>query len=535
MGPEEKQRIDEAPRGIVTDVAHYRPWFFHDESRLSGQMDSISFPRDEEEVKEQIAAASRAEKTVTVQGMRTGISGGAVPEGGHVLNLSKMNRILGMRRDPEQNAYILTVQPGLLLREQMWPATFEKRIDSSGWSAESLGVLDEYRRAPAYLFTPDPSEPTISLGGMVANNASGPRSFCYGPTRAMVEGVRIVLADGSALSLRRGQIRASGRRATLTTEGGRTLTFDLPSYTTVPMKCSAGYFSRPDMDLIDLLVGSEGTLGVITEIEVRVIPEPPQLSAAMLFFESEAAAVGFAHRLRSANQRPAALELYDAHALALLRRKGDVFGRYQNGHEIPEGPWTGIYCEHHGQSSREISAAREEMRDAARDLRSPERLLWLDEGHEAIANYKQIKHLLPEVVNGIVAERHRDDPRIRKLGTDFAVPDDRHDELFDRYHTDLAAGGFEYLIFGHLGDNNVHVNILARDYSEYERARELYLEWAAAAVAMGGTVSAEHGIGKMKKPLLKVMFSRQELESMRAVKRTFDPEMLLNRGNIFDP
>ncbi len=100
---------------------------------------------------------------------------------------------------------------------------------------------------------------------------------------------------------------------------------------------------------------------------------------------------------------------------------------------------------------------------------------------------------------------------------------------------DLDRGGFESVIFGHLGQNNLHVNILPRDLAEYQAGRRLYLDWARLAVRIGGTVSAEHGIGKVKRAMLEVMFPPESIDEMRQVKRCFDPDGLLNRGNIFEP
>lgn len=502
-------------------------------------MESISFPRNEDEIRQHILAARAADRTVTIQGMRTGIAGGAVPQGGHVLNLNRMTRILGLRRDEGQNHYLMTLEPGVFLREQMWPATTVKEFDTVGWSAQSLEALEAFRADPPYLFPPDPSEPTISLGGMVANNASGARSFHYGPTREWVEWVRVILADGSAVEARRGVDKAHGRDFLLATDAGRTIEFRLPDYTTPEIKTSAGYFARGEMDLVDLFVGSEGTLGVVSEIEVRLIPEPTQLAAAMVFFESEVDALDFVRAMRDAHYRPTALELYDHHSIDLMRAKRHIFAPHQRGNEIPPGTWSAIYYEFHTNNEADSSAAREEMFATASDhgapCGGPFEQIWHDTGMAALKSFKQIKHMLPELVNSIVAERQESEPRLRKLGTDFAVPDERLGDLVALYHRDLDGAGFEHLIFGHVGDNNLHVNIIPRDFDEYQRGQQIYLEWARAAIEMGGTVSAEHGIGKIKKHLAREMFCEHDLDAMRAVKRAFDPDWMMNRGNMFDP
>ena len=161
------------------------------------------------------------------------------------------------------------------------------------------------------------------------------------------------------------------------------------------------------------------------------------------------------------------------------------------GNEIPDGDMTAIYVEYHSRDADADARAIGEMTEMLTDCGADEGLMWVGRGAEAIGNFKQIKHVFPELLNGVVGRRQQAEPGIRKLGTDHAVGDDRFDELLALYHRDLDAGGFEHFIFGHLGDNNVHVNIVPRNLAEYEAGKQLYLQWARAAVAMGGTVSAE--------------------------------------------
>jgi D-lactate dehydrogenase (cytochrome) len=202
--------------------------------------------------------------------------------------------------------------------------------------------------------------------------------------------------------------------------------------------------------------------------------------------------------------------------------------------EIPGGSPAAVYLEYHGDAGS-VDRAVGDMAKILVAHGGERDSMWAGSSDEDIANFKQIKHMHPEVLNGLVAEQQRKDPRIHKLGTDLAVPDDRADELMALYRSGLGENGFEYQMFGHLGDNNVHVNIIPHSFEQYEAGRRLHLEWARAAVKMGGTVSAEHGIGKMKKALLKEMYSPGEIDQMAEVKRCFDPAFLLNPGNIFDP
>ena len=534
MTPKEWEKIQSAPDGILTDVEHYHPEFVHDESRFVGKMDSISFPRSESEVRDHLAEMCRTKTPVTVQGARTGLSGGAVPFGGHVLNLGRMHRILGLRYDEEQQTFFLTVEAGVYLRDQIWPATTSKEFDTADWSEESLTAPERFRSAGPYYFPPDPSEPTICIGGMVANNSSGARSFFYGPTRRWIERARIVLVDGSILELKRGRERASGRSFGVEADTGRVIEGALPMYEMPKVKNSAGYFVQDEMDLIDLFIGSEGTLGVFSEVELRLMPAPSAMTGMMLFLPSDDAALRLGRRLTARETKPVAIEFFDRHSVAFMREIREALEGNQMGHRVASGDLAALYVEHHGDDPGTVGAATKEVVENAAACGADEGLAWIESGEEAIRSFKQIKHIFAEMMNGRVAKQQEKEPRIRKLGTDLAVPDKEFENLTALCRDDLGEAGLDHLTFGHLGDNNLHVNIIARDFEEYERGRQTCLQWAQAAVRMGGTVSAEHGIGKAKRALLKAMFRPEHLSQMMAVKRTFDPDLLLNPGNMFD-
>ena len=139
----------------------------------------------------------------------------------------------------------------------------------------------------------------------------------------------------------------------------------------------------------------------------------------------------------------------------------------------------------------------------------------------------------PETINAIIAERKKQYPELHKLGTDLAVPDDRLRDMWQVYKDSLSAADLQWVAFGHIGNNHVHINILPRNGSELQEGLKLYGHFAAKAVEFKGTVSAEHGIGKMKTNFLELMYSPDHLDEMRAVKLALDPENLLNPGNIF--
>ena len=210
--------------GIVSCTDEFEE-YLRDESRSVGSAESIVFPESEADVRDALHALHATGVPVTVQGARSGLAAGAVPHGGCVLNTSRMNRVLGMRRGSD-GRFFVRVQPGLSLmelRDMLQKASF----DTTGWNDESLAALAQFKAAPAQFFAPDPTEASAALGGIVACNASGSRSYAYGAARPHVEAMRVALADGDALALRRGEVFATGRELRLVTEGDLLFSFFL--------------------------------------------------------------------------------------------------------------------------------------------------------------------------------------------------------------------------------------------------------------------------------------------------------------------
>lgn len=512
--------------------------YLRDESRKAGWADSISFPRTAEEIAEVLRRMSAQGIPVTIQGGRTGLAAGACPRGGHIMNLSRMDRVLGCRR--QGKTFYFTLQPGLplaSLRKMIAGRSFQ----TQGWSAQSLADYAEFCRAPAQFFAPDPTETSAALGGMTACNASGARSFYYGSMRQYISALQIILADGDSLRLRRGEQFAQGRRGLLTTEGGRQIQIPIPDYQMPAVKNASGYYVYDDMDLIDLFIGSDGTLGVIAEIEIRLVPLPPVVWGATAFFDREEQALRYVRLLRgegeqgrALNLRPAAVEFFNGDALRILRKQrqsGGVFARLP---AVPERYEAAIYAEIHSESEEEAMARLLGLGQAMELAGGREQDSWAARSQAELDRLMFFRHAIPESVNMLIDRRKKQDPAIAKLGTDMAAPDWALEQIMATYRRDLAEQGLESAIWGHIGDNHLHVNILPKDAGEYQRGQALYGRWAQAISEMGGAVSAEHGVGKLKRAFLQTMYGREAIEQMRELKRAFDPQWLLSPGNLFE-
>jgi len=296
------------------------------------------------------------------------------------------------------------------------------------------------------------------------------------------------------------------------------------------VKNAAGLFAQPDMDLLDLVIGAEGTLGVITELELRLSPLPPDIWAVQGFFPEEAGALRFAAELRDSHG-PVALEFFDCNALRLLgeqRRSNPAFAG------LPDPPQAAasVSAEFHSGSAEAAEQSLEAAASALEAYGGDPRLAWSGEGARGLEPMKSFRHALPEAVNLTIDRRRRDAPGITKLGTDLAVPAAAFPAAMAMYRRDLGGSGLEYVIAGHIGGHHLHVNILPRSEAEYAEGRKLAAAWAEQAVAWGGTVSAEHGIGKLKGELLRKMYGSDSIAAMGRLVELFNPGRRLNRGNM---
>jgi FAD/FMN-containing dehydrogenase len=452
-------------------MAPVEPRYLEDASGFRGFAERLFRPGTAEEAAAIVRDAAREGTPLTVRGAGTGVTGGGVAQGGWIISTERLS---ALRLDKG----CATAGAGVVLRD-----------------------LQEAAARSGQLYPPDPTEWTASAGGTIATNASGSRSFLYGATRRWVRGLTVVMADGTIRRFRRGDA----------------IDFEVPA---IPLsgaiKNTAGYLLRPGMDWIDLFAGSEGTLGLITEAELALIPAPAALLTGAVFFADDAAAIAAVDEWRPiAGCRM--LEYMDQGSLRLLASV------------IPETPAAGaaIICEQEtGDPAADVEAWVDRVEAAGADAERS----WFAVSDADRERFRRFRHALPEAVNDTVRRNG-----FMKLGSDYAVPRGRNLDMLRAYRDRLEAEfAGRYVIFGHIGDAHVHVNILPASRAEFDRGREALLDLARTAVAMGGTVSAEHGLGKRKRALLEIQYGREHLEAMRAVKRYLDPQSIFGRGNIFE-
>jgi FAD/FMN-containing dehydrogenase len=397
---------------------------------------------------------------MTILGAGTGLTGGSVPQGGWAISLEKFQR--------------LEILPG-------------RAIVGPGVSLEAVQAAAS---RTGQFYAPDPTERTASVGGTIATNASGSRSFRYGSTRRHVLRLRVALMDGRVLEMHRGD----------------QIDFPVPA---LPLpdttKNTAGYPLAPGMDWIDLFTGSEGTLGIVMEADLQLLSAPADVLAGVVFLPSDGDALEMVEDWRGIHGLRM-IEYFDANSLDLLRP------HYS---EIPGRAGAALLIE---QENGDFDFWAEH---APADS-------WFAASDRDRERFRRFRHELPELVNDTMRRRG-----FLKLGSDYAVPLARNGEMLADYHAALRQLALDYAIFGHIGDAHLHVNVLPKSQAEFEAGQRLMLDFARRAVELGGTVSAEHGLGKRKAHLLALQYSPAQIDAMKAVKKRLDPRWLLNRGNLF--
>ncbi len=506
-------------RSFLEDAAHFP----------GGHAEGVAFPQSEAEV----AAIVRASARVLPIGAQSSLTGGATPEGDVVLSMAKMHAIHEIAGDRVQ------LEPGV-----------------------PLAVLqDELSRRNLY-YPPAPTFNGAFIGGTVATNAAGAATFKYGTTRPWVYALTMVLASGDVLEVVRGDVTASpeGIFEIITSAGlvrVRVPTYRMPD---VP-KRSAGYHAAPAMDLIDLFIGSEGTLGVITEITVGVVANPPPVCWAFVPIPTEQQGLELVATLRRLSQETwrsrdargidtAAIELLDRRCLELLHEDGidHKFGvRWPTASalalliqlELPAGMTPAHAYDQIGAATSPGAPDTALVRfcrlldDAGvladaevavpGDRRRAEQLFAVREG-------------VPTAVNRRVAlAKQNIDVRIEKTAADMIVPFDRFSEMMAIYRDGYGRRNLDYAVWGHISDGNVHPNVIPRSAHEMHAGQEAIREFGREVARLGGCPLAEHGVGRsrIKQALLRNLYGDEGIDQMRRVKLALDPDWKLASGVLF--
>jgi D-lactate dehydrogenase (cytochrome) len=485
--------------------------FLRDAAHVPGGFAAgVAFPRGEGEVSALVAAADR----VLPVGAQSSLTGGATPRGEMVLSTRALTAIA-----PPEDGHV-RVGAGV-----------------------ALAQLQQALAASGLYYPPVPTYDGALVGGTIATNAAGAATFKYGSTRSWVLAMTVVLANGDVLDLRRGEVTASPEGTfDIELTDGRLVRVPVPSYTMPAVaKLSAGYFARPAMDLIDLFIGSEGTLGVVVDAVLGVIPGPHRL-VSLVRCEGDEQAIELAGALRTSALATrggdgaldvSAIEYVDDRALRVVPDEAFVragVARPPKGSQLlliqiesPAGEAPPIE-QLQGLIAR-AGIPGDPLVALPGDERGAQRLFGLREA-------------VPASVNARVADaKVRAHPDIEKTAVDPVVPFERLADSIALYRSAFERRGLEYAIWGHVSDGNLHPNVIPASLDDVHRGREAILEIARGVIGMGGAPLAEHGVGRsaMKQHLLGELYGAAGIAQMRAVKRALDPAGKLAPGVLFAP
>ena len=433
--------------------------YSHDETpNFSAYPEAVVKPASAEEISELVKLANRENFPVVVRGGGTGVTGGALAiHGGLIISLERMNRILEI----DEANMMAVVEPGVITE------VLHKAVEEKG-----------------LFYPPDPASlADCTLGGNLAEDAGGPRAVKYGVTRNYITGIQAVLPTGEIIEY-----------------GGKLA------------KNATGY------NLLHLLIGSEGTLGIATRITIRLLSKPKLRVDLLVPFPSYFKAVRCVSEILRRRLTPTVIEFMDQKCLEISRKVMEV------GVPFDEAA-AHLLIEVDGDDQDEVQAQYEAigeicLEEGASDVKVADSPKYQEQIWETRRKLREcIKVVSPiKVSQDVVVPRMEIAPLLIGI-----------DEIEKRH-------GIEILAYGHAGDGNVHVNFLKRDRdeSDWKKALEKAVrEVFVLAVSLGGTISGEHGIGLTKRDFLPLALNPAAIKAMREIKRTLDPNNILNPGKIF--
>ncbi|MGA1841689.1 MAG: FAD-binding oxidoreductase [bacterium] len=425
-----------------------------DASNLRGNPDLVVVPEDRDEVIRIMKWACREKIPVIPRGAGTGVTGGAVPVfGGVVLSLTRMHRII----DIDRSNMMAEIEPGVITED------FKCEVEKQG-----------------LFYPPDPASlKACTIGGNIAENAGGPKAVKYGVTRDYCLGLEVVLSDGRVLNT-----------------GSKTL------------KSVVGY------DLTRLMVGAEGTLGIITKAFLKLINKPEATLMMRIFFPTIQKAVSAIMAIFQLGITPSILELMDESSIRCVSAAMDL--------DFPADKKAMLLLEIDG----ETGAIRRQS-DKIKDLLARQYNVEINEARseQETEEFFHFRRSISPAIYRLGA---------KKLNEDICVPRSRLADCFIALQKIAKKYNLNMANFGHAGDGNIHVNILLPDQEkEGKKAPDAVKEIFQMALGLGGSISGEHGIGLTKAPYLNMEIDKEGIKLMKDIKSIFDSSGLLNPGKIF--
>jgi D-lactate dehydrogenase (cytochrome) len=469
--------------------------YLEDTSNLKGSASSLYFPQGRQELSVIIKECNAKKIPFTISAGKTGTTGGCVPLEGAIISVEKLKKILNIDREKK----VVSLEAGVTFQE------LEDEINKYNLTLRA-----------------SPTESLASVAGAVSTAASGVRGFGYGSIRNYICEAELVSANGDYLKIKRADFFAKKRSFDFT-YNNKNFKFNVPSYNLPKVKSQAGYFAKDNMDLVDLFIGAEGTLAVIASCILKLQDKPFNIFDGLIFFEREEDAFCFVDRIKILKENnslnPASLEFLDKNSLLFLKNEYAF---------LPECG-AAVYFEQEIEQEDQCNSLLERWAILIEKSGALTDKTILGDNTKEREKIFEIRHRLPQLINEFLRQHNQ----IKAAG-DIAVPWSEFKQMYGFYKEVAQKSGIAHLNFGHIGESHLHFNFLAKNESQAQKAKECLAMFCQKAVSLGGTVSAEHGIGKIKKPYLKIMYSQNQIKEMAALKKYFDPNCLMGLDNIFE-
>ncbi len=461
-----------------------------DESGISGTAEEVVFAENTDDVCSALQYANKNRLCVTVQGARTGLVGGAVPKGGLVLNLSKMNKILD---DNIKNKF-LKVLSGVTLQQ-----------------------IEDISNSNGLFFAPNPTEKTATIGGAFASGASGPNCLLYGDSSQYIHKLSWVTPQGELWNIERGKFTFNNNKCLLPNGSEILIDSKLPHS---PVK-----IAYDGMDLIDFLSGSEGFLGVATEFEIELLKSPKEIWGVVYFFNNLEQTLSFLNQLfdwnsDTQNAKLMVLEFYDKNTLELLdvsRKSSPLLKSLPN---FPNDTCYAVYTEISSDSSDDVEEALMQHLDMFVDAGGQEENTWAESGNSAIQRFRDMRHAVPELINENM--NNTTDFKAR-WETDFCGMPERFVEFLKEYYDVLSNYKVNALVYGHILKNKLHVALLPQTIEENDLCNEIIDVLAERVMLKEGYLISENGVGLLKIPLVEKFFDNKTIDNINQIRLAFDP------------
>lgn len=497
--------------------------YLTDESRLVGAAQEFSLPETEKDVCRIIESVKKKGISLTVQGARTGIRGAAVPVGGHVMCMQKMNHITDLRI--ASDAAYITMEAGCTLTDIQ---NFLENGDCSRIRGEN--VLERAKQNRKLLsdmvFLPAPTETSATFGGMFSVNASGPNAKEEKKTSDYVEHIRFLTVDGEIWDINRGEFLFSEAGCML--PNGKMI----PAVSQNRTPACHMMQQKNRMDLIDYLSGTEGMLGILLELTVKTVVKKGEPWGILAFFEKEEDAICFLRKWRPDPEVVQAIEWYDDASMQLVSKEKDNLSELKQIPEFPIDTEAAVYCILQHWDKEKVESSLVDMLSVLEECGVGEERSWAVTGKTEVKKLNILRHAIPELVNMQIDRNRRNYPQAVKRSVDASVSNTEFGKVVSMYRKDLAAKDCRGVVFGHVQKSHLHVNLLPENEYEDARAEQMVKRWEEKILDWGGCIFEENGIGKVKRKSIELLSDR-ETEAIKTAKKIFDPNGVLNPGNVF--